>query len=654
MSVDMQADPLIEDQLSTGDVSGDGLPRDGHGRYILPHPVSGERKGRTRVTTLAGMGDSGRGLVIDRERKVVAGMGYRPDLCARAAAAHSGLETDPNAKKLLSEIAEAAFIQAGGNAGANYGTAQHAVFEQFFLHGVPMENLAEYFHEDIKAVVKALEFHQLRILPQYIERVVYSILYDRGGKTDAIVEHIPTGDLYIFDLKTEDDPIRHPRGKTIQLSYYANADCMFNYQTGQWEPMPKVRTDVALIVHVRPGKGAETDITKAILTVPIDQGQFGVRAVEMMRAWHQQTLVIAPFMSSANWVPAPVNTNGDVAVANGVIPATTSNDVAPTTPQPVPATPNDVVPSMVCHVCAVDLNQAPHSSQCPLFTPPATSNGVSGDPDTLHNVAYPMAGINESVPPTTTPNGVHAQVSQIVDTAVTSGQQLSTSQVAELNKQTAQIVKNQATGLPPAPAEPPGRPVVGPGTGHTIYSGIHADADTNEKPEGVPDARPPAPKSMLGKLSAAEHLKQLLEVPPGGVDPEAEVLDLAQLPKPRLQELIHLASGQTISMDSADLKRHKKPLAEMLVEILNRQRDMSGRPPVGQPVHAAEVAASTNGVIDMTFEGVIKAIKTAVSPDQINNIYRQVIDTYGQGGWHPDFNSTATEKYTELTGATGN
>lgn len=648
MSVDIQHDELLEDQLiPTGELSGDGLPRDGRGRYILPHPVTGKKQGRTRVTTLAALGSSSMGLQIDRIRKIVAGMGYRPDLCARAAAAHSGLETDPNAGKLLSEIAEAAYIQAGGNAGANYGTAQHAVFEQYFLHGVPKEHLAEYFHADIEAVEKALAFHQLEILPQYIERVIYSLLYDRGGKIDAIVRHIPTGDLYIMDLKTEEDPIGHPEGKTIQLAYYGNADCMYNYDTGQWEPMPKVRTDVALVVHVRPGKGAETDITKAILVVPIDEGWVGVRAVEMMRAWRQRKLVIAPFMTQANWTPpAPVNNNGNTLVANGTI-----NTVAQLAQEAIDGdvpltnttTSNDVAPPVVCHVCAVDLSQGPHSPQCPMFVA-TTSNGVSQP---------------------TQPQGVAAQVGALVDQAMASGQTLNAEQVTELNQQARNLVE---AGLGNAPEAPPGKPVVGPGTPHTIYAGIHAQTTPEDKPNGVPDERPPAPKSAINKMSAGEHLMQLLDIPPyvegtngqpgQGVSPEAEIMELATLPKPRLQELIHLVSGQQIPMDDPRLKKHKKPLADMLVPMLDQQRRIKHGMLTGQTSPTPQPAESpspvqpeqpTNGFVDLSYEGVINALNNAVSVDQINAIYNQIIAAYGDNGWHPDFNNAASTKYAQLT-----
>lgn len=665
MSVDMESDTLLEDQLMpTGELSGDGLPRDGHGRYILPHPVDGSKKGRTRVTTLAALGSSSRGLAIDRERKIVAGMGYRPDLCARAAAAHSSIETDPNAKKLLSEIGEAAYIQAGGNAGANYGTAQHAVFEQFFLHGVTLDKLADYFHADIKAVAAALEFHQLQILPQYIERVIYSILYDRGGKIDAIVKHIPTGDLYILDLKTEEDPIGHPEGKTIQLAYYGNADCMFNYDTGQWEPMPKVRTDVALVVHVRPGKGAETDISKAILTVPIDEGWVGVRAVEMMRSWRQRKLVIAPFITQANWMPpAPVNTNGDVAIANGTISGNTAVNVSTTTPPAVVPTSADASPAVICHVCAVDLSQAPHSAQCPLFTPLTTSNDVVQQNDSA-------SGQYATVRPAPVGNGVHAQVAAIVDQAMAGGQQLNPEQIAELNKQAAAVVAPAGpsqtladVGLGNPPSEPPGQPVVGPGTPHTIHSGIDAQIQPGEKVEGVPDSRPPAPKSAVANMSAAEHLKQLLDVPPyvegtagqpgQGVSPEAETMELAALPKPRLQELIHWASGQQISLDDPRLKKHKKPLADMLVPMLDQQRRMQHSTPV-QTQSTTELSPAVtnppvNGFVDLSYEGVINALNNAISVDQINAIYAQITTAYGPNGWHPDFNNAASTKYTQLT-----
>jgi hypothetical protein len=168
-------------------------------------------------------------------------------------------------------------------------------------------------------------------------------------------------------------------------------------------------------------------------------------------------------------------------------------------------------------------------------------------------------------------------------------------------------------------------------------------------------------------MSAAEHLKQLLDIPPyvegtpdqpgQGVSPDAETMELAQLPKPRLQELIHWASGQQIPMDDPRLKKHKKPLANLLVPLLDQQRRMKHGAPAqttNTPQQsAAEVLTqpeqSTNGFVDLSYEGVINALNNAISVDQINAIYAQITTAYGPNGWHPDFNNAASAKYAQLT-----
>jgi hypothetical protein len=674
-------DKLLEEQfIDKGEISGDGLPRDGLGRYILPHPVTGERRGRTRVTTMAKLGDSGRGLAIDRERKVVRGMGLRPDLMARAGAVD--LVNDPNAKKLLSEIAEAAYIHAGGTAGSNFGTAQHSVFEQYFLHKVPLENLAEYFHADIKCIEEALAFHQLRLLPQYIERVVYSFLYDRGGKIDAIVEHIPTGDLYIFDLKTEEDPAGHPEGKTVQLAYYANADGIFNYETGQWEPMPKVRTDVALIVHVRPGKGAETDITKAILTVPIDEGWAGVRICEMMRSWRQRKLVIAPFMSMANWQPkAPVNVNGDVFVgvktieqlAQEAIDGNMPLEDTSNTPMAPYLSEEDVThqrylkaqhDSMVDDWQNKQLNSpmalidpetpTPVHQQTPGDWKPACACATPPIAGQTHHPICPHYALTNGQPITQDEQSNTAQINNLIDNTINTGQQIDPTKVAKLNQQAAQVVA--------------------PGTPHTIYSGI--DTTIPEKIEGVPDSRPPAPKSELTKMPPMEHLEQLLKRPIGGINPQEEAMELAQLTKDRLKELIHYASGKTIPIDDPQLKRNRKPLADILLPLLNQQRQLRDNRVIKEPeespllqhpevqqvmdqarqhaeqltelVETVQAERSENGFVDLSYDGILQKINEARNPDQLNAIYNQVIATHGQNGWHPNFNDAASRQYAQM------
>jgi hypothetical protein len=593
--------------VTSGEVREDDVPRDGHGRYLLPDPVTGEVQGRTRVTTVAGSMENGYGLTVWRRRTVIRGMGLRPDLMARAGAADP---EDPSYPKLMDSIEAAAYEAGGGSAGSNLGSAQHSVFERYFGKGEPIESIAEYFHPDIRAVEAELARKKIRIIPEYRERVVYCSVFDRGGKIDAIGE-LEDGTWAVVDWKTERDPIAYPDGKTIQLGYYVNSEYMMDYATQKYLPMPAVRKDFAIVVWCRPGSGE----AKA-LTVPVDLGWVGARVAEHNRAWKQQKIVISEYLPGTGIAPAVV-------------------------PQPL---------------------------------------------------------------------GVAAAVGQVVDQAIASGQQLGPDQVAAMNTQAAAIVANKCvtcgyvhtpeqgcpspewaaaqafpgngnqghpsslaqTGLPAAPSQPPGQPVVGPGTPHPVPQ--------SQAPLAVPPGPPPpAPKGAGKNASPAEYVQELIARPSDGVDPEAFYLEmieeLTQLPKKEmLQPMLRLIKP---GIDEKSIAKHRQPLAEMLAGFVKQQRELrTGQPvqsppdyhtydqqsesPIPEPPQQPQIDPNpntaapwvqqppANGFVDMTYEGVMRAIHEAPNMDRLTAIYNQWVATYGIQQWTGTIVDEANKKLAEL------
>jgi hypothetical protein len=600
--------------VTSGEVREEDVPRDGHGRYLLPDPVTGEVLGRTRVTTVSGSMENSYGLTLWRRRTVIRGMGLRPDLMARAGAADP---EDPSYPKLMDSIEAAAYEAGGGSAGSNLGSAQHSVFERYFGKGEPIESIAEYFHPDIRAVEAELARKKIRIIPEYRERVVYCSVFDRGGKIDAIGE-LEDGTWAVVDWKTERDPIAYPDGKTIQLGYYVNSEYMMDYTTQQYVPMPRVRRDIAIVVWCRPGSGE----AKA-LTVPVDLGWVGARVAEHNRAWKQQKIVISEYLPSTEIAPAVV-------------------------PQPL---------------------------------------AVSAQPQ-----------------------GVAAAVGQVVDQAIASGQQLGPEQVAAMNTQAAAIVANKCvtcgyvhtpeqgcpspewaaaqafpgngnqghpsslaqTGLPAAPPQPPGQPVVGPGTPHPVPQ--------SQAPLAVPPGPPPpAPKGAGKNASPAEYVQELIARPSDGVDPEAFYLEmieeLTQLSKKEmLQPMLRLIKP---GIDEKSIAKHRQPLAEMLAGFVKQQRELRTGQPVQSPpdYHTYDQQAESptpeppqqpqidpnpntaapwaqqpppNGFVDMTYEGVMRAIHEAPNMDRLTAIYNQWVATYGIQQWTGTIVDEANKKLAEL------
>jgi hypothetical protein len=583
-----------------GEIQEDDVPRDGHGRYLLPDPVTGEIKGRTRVTTIAGVLDSGYGLGPWKLRQVARGMGLRPDLMARAGVADP---EDPGYDKLLTSIAASAFEAAGGNVGSNLGSAQHKALERYF-GGTSIEDLPEYFHPDLIGVRDALAVHGIEILPEYLERTVYCSQYDRGGKIDGIAR-LKDGSLVIIDWKTEKDPVKYPEGKTIQEAFYNHSNLMMNYQTQQYEPMPAVRQDIALVIWCPPGTGQAK-----VFQVPTLLGWQGAWIAESVRAWRQQKIVISEYMSEANWAPKVVS-------------------------QPIP------------------MAQEIPGAQEKIIANAITPEGRAAPNAFLSGVADIRALKQEA-----SSNGNSTQIKEIIDQQIQSGQQVGPEQVTQLNNQAAALINTvpspfvpnsnpalASAGLPQGPAQPPGLPV----------------------PPG------PQPPGISKNASPAELLADFLGRTGKGIEPdvfyEEMIAELAELTKPQLQDMLRLIQP---GVDENSLKKHRKPLAERLTGLIKDQHDMRGREESKQPELPYEITAAeqgapeeiplvepaqtapwsqpqpANGLIDMSFEGVMRAIDEAPNMDRLGAIYQQWVGTYGPQGWVGQILDAANAKATQL------
>jgi len=683
----MNDDAFFSDEVQRGIVEEEDVPRDGRGRYLLPHPDTGELKGRTRVTTLAGSVGNDFQLTRWKIRMIVRGMGLRADLMARAGAAHPD---DDGYNGLLDSIAEAAFEAAGGSWGSNLGTAQHKVFERHFFHGVSIEELPEYFHGDLRAVRAALDFHGIELLPQYIERTVYNTLYDRGGRLDAI-GRLRDGSLAIIDLKTEKDPKQYPKGKTVQLAYYANSDRLMNYDTQQYEPMPQLHRDFALVIWCRPGSGEAQ-----ILSVPIDIGWVGARIAEQNRAWNSTKVVVAPYMSDANYAQVPsdltVTPDGQTFYGQPSTQMAQPGQVIQQQPQQL-STNCGTCQEMLCPTCHECVSGQCPRTACRCQQVPGTETWIaptatSDVPQQQAGPGYPMAQLSPAdglTPPNGHPTGNAAAVGAIVDQAIQTGQ-IGPQQVQQLNQQAAAMLTRQPrsladTGLPPAPAQPPGQPIIGPGTAHPVTTGIDA-----QPPAGVAPDRPPAPKSSSAKLSPAELMNDLINRSQAGIDEEAFWIEIKDelkglSKKEQLQPLLRLLQP---GIDEKMISRHREPLADMVIERVKQQREIRARqsggaapatqeaavqatpahqevpaqatPPAEQaPAWAQQapgVTAEQPPVIDLTYEAAMAAITNAPNPDRLVAIYQQWVGTYGPQNWIEPMNNAYWHRMNTLTAPT--
>lgn len=602
------ADDAFFTEVVTGEVRDADVPRDGLGRYLLPNMTSGEVKGRTRVTTVAGTMESGYGLTIWRRRTVIRGMGLRPDLMARAGAADPA---DPGYDKLMDSIEAAAFEAGGGSSGNNLGSAQHHVFDRYFGKGESLDTIAEYFHNDIRAVEAELNAKKIKLVPGYNERVVYCRIYDRGGKIDAIGE-LEDGTWVIVDWKTEKDPVEYPSAKTIQQAYYSNADGIMNYSTHQYEPMPPVRRDISIVIWCRPGSGE----AKA-LRVPIDLGWVGARVAEDNRAWHQQKIIISEYFPGTGLAPA-------------VVPQ-------PFVPPAIQTQPTNGQALTPCGECGADDyrptgNHALHCSQ------KAQQQAATAAAPQLYTGPEPSSPVGPN-----NGTGNAAQIKEIINQQIQSGEPIGPEQVARMNAQASASIHH-----PRPPGVPPGMVGHGPATRPPIYPGYN-DQPATETPAGVPPGpQPPAPKGSGKNTPPAEYVQDLIARTGAGIETETfyeeMVQELSQLSKKdQLQPMLRLISP---GIDEASLRKHREPLASMIVECVKAQHEMRNRggqhpsaltaqPEVQTEMQAVQQPAQVpaGNVMDLTYDGVMQAINEAPGLDRLGAIYQQWTYNYGPGSW---------------------
>lgn len=288
------------------------IPRDGYGRYKLPHPVTGSVAGRTRVTTFAKSISDTYTLSMWSQRMAMKGLTLRPDLAALVAAYDVTADRDE-----LNKIAEQAKDAANARAAANLGTAMHAFAERMDKAVTPgdqgrlaaeMNRWPQNLVPMLQARQRALADHRVTIWPNYIERVVYVPEFDVAGTFDRLAEtceHVDPDqcpvqhDAEVLDDKTGRDLTYGWTEIAIQLACYANASHVLNLEAllagagkDAWEPMPPTRTDRALVVHM-PVAGADAGKV-TLYEVDIAEGWRAARLCAEVRGWRKHRNLARP------------------------------------------------------------------------------------------------------------------------------------------------------------------------------------------------------------------------------------------------------------------------------------------------------------------------------------------------------------------------
>ena len=241
--------------------------RDERGKYILPDPVAGGSRSWERATTIAHTLDDDFNITQWKRRMVLQGAALAPgvlasvpELIRQLDQAKDDWRTAKRLKKDLDRLCDDAAEAAGANAASRLGTLLHTITEYAdagrldeIRHLVPDMLMA-----DLEAYLATMAEAGLERPSEFIERIVVNSQVDGAGTLDRMVRRADFG-LRIADLKTGSGIELAALGFGIQFAEYANADAMYDEDTGQLVPLPaELDKTAGIVIHLPVGKATCT------------------------------------------------------------------------------------------------------------------------------------------------------------------------------------------------------------------------------------------------------------------------------------------------------------------------------------------------------------------------------------------------------------
>lgn len=320
------------------------VPRDRWGRYLLPHPDTGQTQPWSRATTIAKSVADTFALSMWQQRMAVKGLTMRPDLYALACGYDVSADKDD-----LNQVCEQSRAAAGDKVAANLGTAMHAFTAAVDQGQKP--NIPPTMRSDVDAYSAALWAYGLEIVPQMIEKRVVTTASSEGiaGTFDRVyratrdvdlkmadkrVLHLKAGEHVIGDLKTGRD-LSYGWGEiAIQEAIYAHAineHGIWDPEGKEWDLLPlgysegtdgpepcTVREDVGIVVHLPIQKKAGAPAC-VLYAVDLEQGWEALELCMKVRKWRKAKQLAAPLeiVDQPTAVPAPVEVTEQQAPSSG-------------------------------------------------------------------------------------------------------------------------------------------------------------------------------------------------------------------------------------------------------------------------------------------------------------------------------------------------
>ena len=245
-----------------GDIREYQPARDRYGRYMHQHPQYGYRSSFSRATTIAKKLDSGSNLMDWHDRKLIEGLARYPQLLDGLDVGKLGTTNEYRLRQTLKQISENATNAAGAADGREFGTALHAWTEAVDHGKASYNDVPREFKPYVASYLQALSRHGIEPIPEYVERIMYCPITDTMGTIDRIYR-LPTGELVIGDIKTSGNIDFAWTSIALQMAQYANASHLLSEDGQTWEPMPKVRHDIAVIAgipHTPKDRGPHCDM----------------------------------------------------------------------------------------------------------------------------------------------------------------------------------------------------------------------------------------------------------------------------------------------------------------------------------------------------------------------------------------------------------
>lgn len=249
-----------------------------NGRYKLSDPVTGESKSWQTASNYGFPLQDQYGLNKWRLRQLLTGVAQRPDLLALLAAM---VDYD---KGKLDEIAETALQVAGTSADANIGTAVHEALRAAD-EGKPYPPM---FEPHVRAYRAELARFGLRAV--LVERLVITPALGAAGRLDRGYEEAD-GTLVLGDIKTSGRLDLSEHEISVQLAVYQGASHVRSLDDKTWEPLPRMRDDYAIVVHVDRESGA-VSVYRVDLTI----GKNGANLAAQIRGWRKAGPVLLPYV----------------------------------------------------------------------------------------------------------------------------------------------------------------------------------------------------------------------------------------------------------------------------------------------------------------------------------------------------------------------